>query len=142
MLNEETKLLHALVNRQKNQETEEDQETINEFEQKYSKFDREEILKALDTIIYDTANGNYSDKIEIILHSYEDFIDHLLDNMESNDFKRGFEFVFDKLPSDEQRKFIFWQYVRYDDRLFANNSSDYEGHKSRCLFWIVEVLEG
>ena len=141
MNNRETEYLLALVAVFEGNATEEMQQTITDFESRHSTHDIENIRAALETIVYDTANGHYDrDTIEISLYNYDDFLRfYVLENMEDPDFKEGFEFVFDKLSDDEQRRFIFWQYVRHADDLFANNSGNYECHMDRCLFWIAQV---
>jgi hypothetical protein len=148
-MNKETMYLHALTTIYKHtHEEEQDQETLEEanetietFESRHTEHDIEWIREALDSLVIDTANGNY-DEPEIRLYDYDGFVnDYVMEELacRGDKFKEGFEFVFDRLDSDEQRRFIFWTYIRYADNLFANNSGDYEGHKSRCLFWIVEI---
>lgn len=118
---------------------------------KFDKHDLFEIKKTFDGILFDINHKNFSDTTEFYLMDYDTFYqDFFLTELDcrSEEYQQGFFDVFDKLESNEQREFIFHQYLKLSDRFKSNNYFDYQEagtsdrkHIAGCVFWILEVIE-
>ncbi len=150
-----TKALHSLVLIKNGSLPEEENHALqNEIDNFFSQFghSEKEVFEMFDDLADDILNKNYPENQRIRLYDYDSFLyEYVEEDVRSfgRDYKEGFDFVFDSLESDEQRKFIFHRYIKHADRFDSNNVREWQNqvyndskrvYYDRCLFYILEKL--